>query len=71
MSQKEKTLPPDTFKTKPDNLKMTQGVPVILDCSKTSKIRSFIDRAHFYPMLLMASATSRNNNIRSSNDEQR
>ena len=25
-----------------------QGAPVILDSSKTSKIRSFIDRAHFY-----------------------
>ena len=48
-----------------------QGAPVILDRSKTSKTRSFIDRAHFYPMLIVAPVASRTNDVRSSDAEQR
>ena len=50
MLQKEKTLPAYTFMIKTDNLKKDQvrRAPVILYRSKTSKIRSFIDRAHFF-----------------------
>ena len=60
MLQKEKTLPADTFTTKLEN-DQVQGAPVILDRSKTSKIRSIIDRAHFYPMVIVASMTARTN----------
>ena len=54
MLEKEKKLHADTFVTKPDNLKTTKyrGAPVILDRSKTIKIRSIIDQAHFYRMLI-------------------
>ena len=64
--QKEKTLHADTFTTKPDNMKTTKyrGAPVISDRSKTSKIRSFIDRAHYYPMLIVAPVTSRTNDVK-------
>ena len=73
MLQKEKTLPADTFTTKLDNLKTIRfrGAPVILSRSKNSKIRSFISRAHFYPMLIVAPVTSRANDVRSSDSEQR
>ena len=73
MLQKEKELPADTFTTKPNNLKTTKymGAPVILDRSKTSKIMSFIDRAHFYPMLIVAPVTSRTNDVRRRDVEQR
>ena len=38
-----------------------------LDRSKSSKIRSFIDRPHFYPMLTVAPVTSRTNDARKVN----
>ena len=62
-----------TFYDKTGQLKndQMQRAPVILDPSKTSKMLSFIDRAHFYPMLIMASVTSRTNDVRSSDVEQR
>ena len=44
---------------------------MILDHSKTSKIKSFIDRAYFYPMLIVAPVTSRANDVRRSDGEQR
>ena len=72
MLQKEITLPADTFTTKPENLKRpSTGVSAISDRSKTNKIMSFIDRNHFYPMLIVAPVTSRTNDVRSSDAEQR
>ena len=41
-----------------------------LDRSKTGKIMTFIDRAHFYLMLIVAPVTSRTNDVRSSDAEQ-
>ena len=66
MLPKEKTLPADTFYDKTGQLEndQVQGPPVILDRSKTRRIRSFIDRAHFYPMLIVAPVTSRTNDVR-------
>ena len=50
--QKEKNIACRHFYDKTGQ--QVQEAPVILDRSKTSKIRSLIDRAHFYPMLIDA-----------------
>ena len=48
-----------------------QGATTILYRSKTSQIKSFTNRVHFYPMLIVATVTSRTNDVRSSDAEQR
>ena len=73
MLQKEKTLPADTFTTKTDNFKTArykehQWFEVT---RKPMKLCHFNDRANFYPMQIVAPLTSRTNDIRSSDAEQR
>ena len=76
MLQKETTLPADTFTTKPDKFKtigyrVHQRFEIGRKATPVYTIRSFNDRAHFYPMLIVASVTSRSNDVRSTDAGQR
>ena len=73
MLQKEKKVSADTFTTKTDNFKTTmyRGHQWFDFARKPIKLGHLNDRAHFYPMQIVALLTSRTNNARSSDTELR
>ena len=63
MLQKENTFPADTFTTKPDNFKKIsyRGHQWFEFDRKPIKLGNFMTGLIFYPMLIVASMTSRTN----------